>query len=62
MINAIYLEHCAAWAISPSVWNYRYCFPDVGSVDDSGVFVVVIVSPKEEERKLFFQGVPNDCE
>ena len=33
-----------------------------GSVDSRGVVVVVIVSPKEEERQFVFQGVSNDYE
>ena len=31
-------------------------------MDDCGVSVVVIVSPKEEERVLFLQDISNECE
>ena len=44
LINDIHLAHCAAWALSPSIWKHRYYFPGEGSVDYCGVVVVVIVS------------------
>ena len=36
-------------ALSLSILKERYSFPDGGSMDDRDVFVVVIVSPKEED-------------
>ena len=46
LINALDLAHCAAWELLPSVWKHTYSFTGGGSVDDRGVVVVDIVSPK----------------
>ena len=46
LINALDLAHCAAWESFPLLLKHKHYFPGGGSVDDSGVVVVVIVSPK----------------
>ena len=47
LIDALDLLHCTSWAPTPSIFKHKYFFPDVGSVDDLGMVVAVIVSPKE---------------
>ena len=60
--NDIDLSHFVSWAPLPSIWRYIYSFTVGDSVDDHGLVVVEIVSPKEEERQSFLQGVSYDCE
>ena len=54
LINALDLEHCYTLETPPSIRKHRYFFPVVCSLDNCGVVLVLIVSPKEEERELFF--------
>ena len=62
LIKAIDLSHCATRTVLTYIGKYRYYFPGGGSMDEFGVVFVVIVSPKQEELKLFYLGVSNDCE
>ena len=62
LIKAIDLAHCASQKFLPSAWKHIYYFPGGGSVDELDVFVVSVVSPKQEELQLFPLGVSNDCE
>ena len=62
LVNDTDLVHCADWTDLPYIWKQRYSFPVVGILDEFGVIVVVIVSPKEVELRLFTLGVSNECE
>ena len=56
-IKALDLAPCADREILPYALKYRYYFPCIRSVDEFGVVVVFVVSPKQEELQFFFPGV-----
>ena len=62
LIKTLDLVHCAARKVLPSVWKHSQSFTGGVSVDEYGVVIVVIVSPKQKELQLFFLGISNDCE
>ena len=53
LINSLDLAHFSAWVIFPSIWKHIYYFLSRVSLDDRGVVVADIVSPKEGKRTFF---------
>ena len=59
LINALDLAHCAEWALFPSMLKHRSYFPGEGSMDDCGVVVVFIASPKYDTNNSLITPNPH---